>query len=162
MGIRPIHRIKHVIDSEGGLTVDSQSTTTLAVAQDAPVIANTTEVETGSTINAIYLHVEVSHTSDVGRPNIYLMVVKNQSNDISFPKAYEVGADNAKRFVIHQEMLMMSGDAGNGLPRVLFNGVIKIPKVYKRMGPSDKLQVMIIAKSVQADFCLQCHYKEFR
>ncbi len=162
MGIRPIHRIKHVIDSEGALAVDTQSTTNLATAEDNPTLANTTGCQLGSTVNGIYLHVEVSHTSGAGRPNIYMMVVKNQGGQVNFPKAYEVGADDAKRFVIHQEMIMQSGDAGNGLPRPIFNGVIKIPKVYRRMGPSDKIQVMLVSKTVVSDFCLQAHYKEFR
>ncbi len=77
------------------------------------------------------------------------------------PKA--VGISTIKKQVIHQEMILMSGDAGNGLPRPLFNGVIAIPKGYRRFGPDDRLQMGIVTgnSGVNADWCLQCHYRAF-
>ncbi len=161
--LRPVHRIKHVVDSEGGLVAGTQSSIDVIATKDAPVLANTTEVETGSKVNGIYLHVEVSHTSGVGRPNVYMAVMKLPAAAVSnIPQANAVGASDTKRYVIHQEMIMMSGDAGNGLPRPLFNGVIAIPKGMIRMGPDDRLRVLLLSPTVAADFCLQCHYKEFR
>ncbi len=160
--LRPIQRIKHVIDAEGGLTAGAQSDTPLIKSVDAPLIGNITDVVTGSNVSAIYLHVEVSHTSGVGRPNMYLSVMKNPGNNLVIPAANAVGSNDNKRYVIHQEMIMLSGDAGNGLPRPIFNGVIKIPKGYQRMGPDDRLYVSLLSPTVVGDFCLQCHYKEFR
>ncbi len=162
MSMRPIHRIKHVIDSEGALTAATTSSTPIIAAVDAPTLGSTTQVETGAKVNGIYLHVEVSHTSGAGRPNVYLAVFKNPGGNLSAPNPTNVGGSDNKRFVIHQEMIMMSGDAGNGLPRPLFNGVIAIPRGYRRFGPNDTLIVALQSKNVAADFCLQCHYKEFR
>ncbi len=162
MGLRPINRIKHVVDIEGGLTAASQSESPIITAKDAPVLANPEEVMLGSTINGVYLHVEVTHTSGTGRPNVYLAIIKNPGNNLTNPQANAVGSSDEKKFVIHQEMIMMSGDAGNGLPRPIFNGVIKIPKGYRRFGPKDRLYVLLLSPTVVADFCLQAHYKEFR
>ncbi len=162
MSLRPVNRIKHVVDAEGGLTAGTQSNTPILDAVDAPVIASTTQVITGSTINGIYLHVEVSHTTGTGRPNVYLMIFKNPGNNLGFPTANNVGASDIKKYIIHQEMIMMSGDAGNGLPRPLFNGVIVMPKHMRRFGPDDTLFVSLLSPNVGADFCLQSHYKEFR
>ncbi len=162
MSLRPIHRIKHVVDAEGGLVAGTQSVISIIDSDDAPVLANTVEVETGSTVNALYAHVEVSHTSGTGRPNIYFIVFKSPGNNIVTPAANTIGSNDAKKFVIHQEMIMMSGDAGNGLPRPLFNGVIMIPKHMRRFGPDDRLFFAILSPNVAADFCLQVHYKEFR
>ncbi len=160
--LRPINRIKHVVDVEGTAT-STISITDLIKSTDAPLLANTNAVETGSTVNGIYLHVEVSHTSGTGRPNIYLAIMKNPGNNLASPDPSAIGSNDNKRYIIHQEMIMMSGDAGNGLPRPIFNGVIKIPKGYRRNGPDDSLRMLLITKgSVQADFCAQCHYKEFR
>ncbi len=164
--LHPVHRIKHVVDAEG--TVDDTPVVTVPLIDtvDAPVLASPTQVETGSKVNGIYLHVEVSHTSNVGRPNIYMIIYKNPGNNLgaaSFdPKA--MGINDNKRFVIHQEMILMSGDAGNGLPRPIFNGVIVIPRGMRRFGPGDRLAMNIRTgtASVTADWCLQCHYKEFR
>ncbi len=162
MSLRPIHRIKHVIDLEGGLTAGAVSTSTLVDATDAPILATTNQVMTGSSVNGIYLHVEVSHTSGAGRPNMYLGIFKSPGNNIVAPALDAVGGSDAKKFMIHQEMIMLSGDAGNGLPRPIFNGVIVIPKHMRRFGPDDRLFLLLLAKTVTGDFCAQAHYKEFR
>ncbi len=160
--LRPVHRIKHVVDSDGALVAGTKSTVDLIASKDAPVLAQVNQVQTGSKVNGIYLHVEVSHTSGAGRPQIYMMIMKNPGNALSIPEPNAVGSNDNKRYIIHQEMLMMSGDAGNGLPRPIFNGVIKIPKGYIRQGPDDRLQCVLLSPNVAADFCLQSHYKEFR
>ncbi len=163
MNLRPINRIKHVVDFEGALTT-TQSVIPIASATDTPTLAATASVETGCTINGIYLHVEVLHSSGTGRPNVYLGVFKSPGSNLTAPQADAVGSNDNKKYVIHQEMIMMSGDAGNGLPRPLFNGVIVIPKHMRRFGPDDELAVFMKTKtaSLQADMCGQCHYKEFR
>jgi len=160
--IRPVNRIKHVVDAEGGLVAGVNSEVDIIDADDSPVLASTSQVLTGSIVNGVYFHVEVSHTSGVGRPNVYLAVMKNPGNNLVSVNPQSVGSQDQKKFVIHQEMIMMSGDAGNGLPRPLFNGVIAIPKGYRRFGPDDRLRVILRSASVAADFCLQAHYKEFR
>ncbi len=160
--IRPVNRIKHVVDSEGALVAGTQSQIDIVDAEDAPVLAQTTQVQTGAVVNGIYLHIEVSHTSGSGRPNIYFALMKNPGNNLTPPGANAIGGSDEKKFFIHQEMIMMSGDAGNGLPRPLFNGVIAIPKHMRRFGPDDRLRVLLLSPNVAADFCLQSHYKEFR
>ncbi len=166
MALRPVHRIKHVVDAEGTVDDTPSVIVDLINTVDAPVLASVNQVETGAKVNGIYLHVEVLHTSGTGRPNIYMYVIKNPGNNIagSLPNPKSVGLSDNKRFVIHQEMILMSGDAGNGLPRPLFNGVIVIPKGMRRFGPADKLQVVFITGNVgvNADWCLQTHFKEFR
>ncbi len=161
--LHPVHRIKHIVDAEGGLVAGTASLTPLITAVDAPTLSGVNEVVTGSKVSSIYLHVEVSHTSGTGRPNIYMAIMKNPGAAISTGSAINsLGDSDTKRFFIHQEMIMMSGDAGNGLPRPLFNGVIRIPRGYQRFGPDDDLQCIILSPNVAAEFCLQAHYKEFR
>ncbi len=161
--LHPIQRIKHIIDSEGALVAGTQSITPLIVASDTPALASVTQVITGSKVHGIYLHVEVSHTSGVGRPNVYMAVIKDPAGLLTtVSNINSMGDSNQKKFVIHQEMIMMSGDAGNGLPRPIFNGVIKIPKHMQRFAPTDRLIVVLLSPTVAADFCMQCHYKEFR
>ncbi len=162
MNLRPVNRIKHVVDVEGAGS-DTQSVVDLITTVDAPVIASTNAVETGSKVSSIYLKVEANRTSGTGRSNMYLAIGKNPGALVVLPAADAVGASQMKKFIIHQEMIML-GDFTENMPRILFNGVIKIPKGYQRNGPLDKLQALIImgGNSVTSDFCLQCHYKEFR
>ncbi len=142
----------------------TSSTVDLIDTVDAPVIGSPNQVQTGSKVNGIYLRIEVLHSSGAGRSNMYMFVWKNPGDNLSGsrPTPNSVGTSDNKKYVIHQEMIMLNGDAGNGQPRVLFNGVIKIPKGYIRNGPDDKLQLILFTPTVLSDWCVQCHYKEFR
>ncbi len=163
MSIRPVQRIKHIIDQNGTLTAGTNLPIPLVAATDTPVLANTTEVITGAKVNGIYIHLEVaSNETDAGAvPNVYMYVWKNPGGNLTINASPFLGADDNKRFVIHQEMVMLNNLAG-GNPRTLFNGVIVIPKGYRRMGPNDQLDIILRTNAVNITFCMQAHYKEFR
>ncbi len=164
MSLRPIHRIKHVVDTQATISAAAQLNFALIRAKDAPVLANSTEVETGSKVNGIYLKIEVASNEafDSGAvPNVYLIILKNPGDNLTTPVANAVGVSDDKRFVIHQEMVMIQNAIG-GNPRVLFNGVIAIPRGYRRFGPNDVLSFGILSPSINIALCVQCHYKEFR
>lgn len=164
LALRPVNRIKHIVDQSGSITAGTALTVSLAVATDTPTLAVTTSVETGSTINGMYIKVEVAsnEAQDAGAiPNVYMAVVKNPGGNITFSGINTLGDDDNKRFVIHQEMLMIDNKLG-GNPRTLFNGVIVIPKLYRRMAPNDSIQVLFFSPQLNIVECLQCHYKEFR
>ncbi len=159
--LRPINRIKHVVDQQGGVTAGAQSNTSLIIATDTPTLASTNSVETGSTINGIYLKVEVNATSSAALANCYLAISKNPGGNLPNITPNAVGADDNKRYVIHQEMIMFQ-QVTNSNPRTLFNGVIVIPRGYRRMGPNDQINIHIQTPGVSINFCYQAHYKEFR
>ncbi len=159
--LRPVHRIKHVIDGQFAVALGTQSTKDLIKSVDAPVLANATEVETGSKVNGIYLHVECYVTSSGALANAYLMVFKNPGGNLTFPAANNVGIDDNKKYVIHQEMVMLQKVTPSN-PRTIFNGVIVIPRGYRRFGPNDLLQFAVLMPGTTGDFCFQSHYKEFR
>ncbi len=161
--LRPINRIKHVVDFSQTLTAGVNLTLNLVSANDDPVIGQTAQVLTGSTVNAIYLKVEVaSNETDAGAiPNCYMFVAKNPGDNLTLPSPNTVGGNDNKKFIIHQEMVMLNNLAG-GNPRVLFNGVIVIPRGYRRFGPADKLVLSLRSTAVNITSCVQCHYKEFR
>ncbi len=161
--LRPINRIKHVVDFQGAIAAGAGLTINLISATDTPTLADTDGVETGSTVNAVYVLIEVTRTgttSDV-LPNVYMYVAKNPGGSLTLPEANVVGSNDNKRFVIHQEMVMLQGfNASN--PRTLFKGVISIPRGYRRMGPNDLLVMRVHTPGVNISLCVQTHYKEFR
>ncbi len=161
--IHPVNRIKHVVDAAATLAAAVNLPTTLIKAVDAPVIANTNEVVTGARVNGIYLKVEVvSNETDVGAiPNFYMAVYKDPGSLIPDFNPGATGDDTNKKFIIHQEMVLMNNVQG-GNPRIVFNGVIVIPKRYQRFGPLDELKIIVRSNALNVAFCLQCHYKEFR
>ncbi len=153
-----------MVDSQDVTIAGTVNTKVLIFSVDAPVLANVTEVETGSTVNGIYLRVEIVATSSAALPNAYLAIYKNPGNNLiggSIPNPNAVGSSDNKKWFIHQEMLMLQKQSGSN-PRTLFNGVIVIPRKMRRFAISDSLNVQILTPGVAADFCLQCHYKEFR
>ncbi len=161
--LHPVNRIKHVVDSSATVTAGTQLNQNIVIAKDDPTLAVTTSVAVGSKVNGIYLRVEVaSNETDSGAiPNVYMIVTKNPGGNITIPTANAVGANDNKRFVIHQEMVMIDNRAG-GNPRTLFNGVIVIPKGYRRFAPNDTLVVSVHSTAVNFIWCMQAHYKEFR
>ncbi len=164
--LRPVHRIKHVRDFQTAVPVNTPIVQIIAHAKDAPVIANTQEVETGAKINGFFITVEVvaSETSTTATPNFYFIIYKNPGNNLGgWPNGNAVGSSDLKRFVFHQEMVMINALDG-GSPRNLFKGVVAIPKGARRMGPDDTWNIQLFTPStgVAVNACGQIHYKEFR
>ncbi len=161
--LTPVNRIKHVIDFSGTLTAGVTLSTLLINSVDAPVLANTAECITGSKVNGIYLKVEVaSNETDAGAiPNVYLAIFKDPGGLLTTPNPTSIGDEVSKKYIIHQEMVMLNNLAG-GNPRILFNGVIAIPRGYRRNGPGDQLSVLVRSSAVNVAVCIQAHYKEFR
>ncbi len=161
MSIRPVNRIKHVFDFQGAVAAGTTDVRTIINTVDAPVLASSNQVETGSIVNAIYLKVEVVATSSAALPNVYMIIGKNPGGNLTLPAPNLVGVNDNKKYVIHQEMLMMQQQT-NSNPRTLFNGVIVIPKGYRRNGPNDTLTISVLAPGITINYCVQSHYKEFR
>ncbi len=161
MALRPIHRIKHVVDTQRGMTVGTVENVILIKTVDAPVLANVEEVETGSKVNGIYIKVEAVATSSAVLPNFYMIIGKNPGNNLTLPVPNAVGANDNKRFVFHQEMVMFQKQSGSN-PRTVFNEVVVIPRGFRRMGPNDEIEMRFLSPGVTVDLCVQAHYKEFR
>ncbi len=159
--IRPVHRIKHVVDIQGGSTAGTNTVNQLIDAIDSPVLGSPNTVETGCTVNGIYLKCEVYATTAGALSNAYMIVFKSPGGNIANIVPNTVGVNDNKRYVIHQEMVMLEKEI-NGNPRTLFAGVIAIPKGFRRFGINDRLNIAILAPGVNIDFCFQCIFKEFR
>ncbi len=162
LALRPVNRIKHVFDEQGGIALGTNKLVTLITASDTPDLANTIEVQTGATVNGIFLSLEVVNDGATGvLPNAYMIVLKNPGGNLPAVAPNTVGSNDNKRFVIHQEMIMLQA-IENSNPRTLFKGVIVLPRGYRRFGPNDTLQLRILSPGIALVYCVQCHYKEFR
>ncbi len=164
MAMRPVNRIKHVVDTSATVAAGAVFAFDFVKTVDAPVLANTTDVETGSKINGVYMKVIIaSNEATVGGaiPNVYMLIMKSPATNVATITPNIVGADDSKKFVIHQEMGMIENQI-SGIPTVLFNGVIKFPRPYIRNGPNDKWKFVILSPAINISFCLQAHFKEFR
>ncbi len=164
MALRPVHRIKHVVDNSGTLASGTNITIDLIKTVDAPVIANTGDVETGSKCHGIFLKVicASNEAAVVGAiPNVYMSISKNPGHALALTPPNAVGSDDLKKYVIHQEMVMIENERGRN-PTTIFSGVVIIPKGYIRNGPNDRLELNLLSPQIDISFCVQAHYKEFR
>lgn len=159
---RPIQSIKHIIDDQQAIAAGVQIAITLAQAVDNPVLANGAEVQKGSRINALYLNVQVRGTAAAGvLGNVYMFLFKNPGTNIpSVPNGNVLGVADEKRQVFHQEMRMLS-DGADSIPVTLFQGVIRVPKVFRTMRMSDTISCFVFSPS-GTEVCLQCIYKEYQ
>ncbi len=161
LGLRPINRIKHVTDIQAAANAGTTTDTNLINTVDSPTISSVNQVAKGSTINGIFISCEVYGTSSAALSNCYFMVAKNPGGNLTLPAPNVVGANDNKRYVLHQEMIMLQ-KVTNSNPRTLFKGVVVIPRGYRRFSSGDLLTVRILAPGVNIEFCMQSHYKEFR
>ncbi len=164
-GRRPvIFSIKHVVDSSASVAAATQLNTVVMDAVQTPVLTTPTQTAIGGRVGAFYLRVEVAVDVSIANaiPNFYMIVYKNVGSNINPPDPASVGTSDVKRFVLHQEMVMLdnSGDGPN--PRTVFNGVIKIPRGMARQGNDDLIQISTVCPSLTTKQCIQCIYKEFR
>ncbi len=161
---RPINSLKHVVDSSATIAAGVQLDTVIMDAVQTPVLTTPVQTAIGATVGSIYLDVECASNEvfDSGAiPNVYMIVFKNPGNNLTVPSASSVGTSDVKRFVIHQEMLMINNFVG-GNPRTLFKGVIKIPRGMARQGNDDALIVAVVSPQINLALCIQAIYKEFR
>ncbi len=169
--LHPVNSIKHIVDvATVAVPAGVVSTVPVIVAIDNPALAGVADVTTGSKVNSIFLRVETIHNSGtwVTIPRLYMIVMKNPANDVPIPYPASVGATDKRKFVIHQEMIMMTGVSAdaNSFPRTMFLGVIKIPRGYSRFGFQDRLNVSfaldVSETTATVSACVQCIYKEYR
>ncbi len=159
--LRPVNRIKHVFDKQGALVAGTTVFEVLVKGVENPTLAGVVDVEMGSTVNGIYLDVEAHAITSAALPNLYMAVYKNPGGNLAAIAPNTVGANDNKRFVIHQEMIMFQKQDDSN-PRTLFKGVIAIPRGYRRFAMNDTLLLALLAPGVNVNYCVQAHYKEFR
>ncbi len=169
--IRPVQSIKHVVDTATtAVPAGLVSTVPIIISNDDPSNDLVTQVQTGSTVNSFYLRIEMLHNSGtwVTVPRLYMSIQKNPGNNLNTVYPANVGPSDNKKWIIHQEMMMTTGIAAddNSFPRTMFQGVIKIPRGYKRNGTADRMNINfsldVMETTATVTVCVQCIYREYR
>ncbi len=138
MSLNVVNSIKNVHRSQFGLT-GANTETILAKAVNTPLSTVSSDVSNGCIIKAVYCIIDFCGTGGTGVLNVvdgYLM--KNPGANLTPPAAIGVGTSNEKKFVFKQwrSMAMRNQDGNNPFH---WEGWIKIPKRYQRMGTDDTL-----------------------
>ncbi len=167
--LRPVNSIKNVVELSGILAATTDTILLTAVtAVDSPALAVLQDVEKGCTINSIFISLFFySEGGEVANevPLVDWYIWKNnanQSTGAEIPTPGATGANPLKRYILHQEKgLAGGGDASlTGVPMV-FKGVIKLPRTFKRMGLDDRIQI-VGRSNFATKFCVQAIYKWYK
>ncbi len=155
-----INSEKHVVD--GIIAVDATTKTLLiAKAVTAPSNTITTDCHRGGTIKAIWCSIDFCGLAATGvnqRQIAYL--IKNPGDNLAEPGPLAVGSSNEKKFVFKMwsQMTMRNQD---GNPPYHWEGWVKIPKRYQRMGTDDVIKLAIGANADNGHFFGNFIYKEY-
>lgn len=135
--LRPVNSIKNIFGFAGGIT-GTNVEVILAKAVNAPASASgPTELNHGSTINSIWLVIDVCGLGGTGVINTFEgYLIKNPGANLTLPSTSSTGTSNEKKFIIKSwfGMIMRNQDGNSPLH---WEGWIKIPRIYRRMGTDD-------------------------
>ncbi len=156
-----INSIKNVVDTTASTgTTIQQALVAKAVNNPASTTAN--DVSNGCIIKAIWCSFDVCGLGATGvlqRTNCYLM--KNPGDNLTEPSCFAVGTSNEKKFVIRQWQIMTMRNQDGNVP-FHWEGWIKVPRRYQRMGTDDTWQFSFMTDDAAGHFSAQFIYKWLR
>ncbi len=156
-----INSIKNVVDDTLALTTTIQATT-VAKAVNSPVSTVNSDVSQGCVIKAIWCSLDVCGLAGTGvRQRVGMYLIKNPGFNLASPGAFVVGTSNEKKFVIKQWSFMTMRNQDGNNP-IHWEGWVKIPKRYHRMGTDDAWQLVAETDSSTGHYSAQFIYKWFR
>ncbi len=165
LALRPVNSVKKVIDSTGALAASTVTTVTIAnsLAAVAWTDGGDNNIPQYSNLYGVYLslYCTLDGAPDASVPEISWYISKNPGNNLTMPEPSLTGGNDNRRWILHEGKGLLSFDTV-GQPRLLFEGVIKIPKKMQRFSLDDTLDVRILSENHNGFFCLKSIYKFFR
>ncbi len=158
LALRPVNSNKNVfyVETSIGTTI---VTSAIANAVDAASLATTSEVTRGCSIKSIWISLDFCRLAATGVQQtctVYLM--KNPGNNLTPPNPRSEGSSNEKKFIIKTwNYMTMRNQDGN--PPFHWEGWIKIPQRFQRMGASDEWEISSICTTAAGHLSLQAIYK---
>ncbi len=159
--------MRPVINSlkRSSIQVDTVGTTVratdIAKAVDNPATSNNTDVKNGCIIKAVWLSIDFCGLAATGvQQTTGLYIFKNPGANLSPPGPFNTGTSNEKKFVFKEwsQMTMRNQD---GNPPYHWEGWLKIPKRYQRMGTDDLITMVYQTDSAAGHMKIQFIYKYY-
>ncbi len=157
-----VSSIKNVVISAIGITGTAQAVI-IAKAVTSPSPTVTSDCSHGSIIKAIYLMIDGCGLGGTGvQNNIDFFLWKNPGANLSFPSPRSVGSSNEKKFVFRQWHFMAMRNQDGNVP-FHWEGWVRIPKRYQRMGTDDLLEIIVTTTTaLTGHFSFTAIYKWYR
>ncbi len=133
----------------------------LAKAVTAPSNTVDNDCHRGGIIKAIWISLDFCGLAASGvlqNTSVYLM--KNPGDNLTEPGTFAVGTSNEKKFVFKQWLAMtMRNQDGN--PPYHWEGWVKVPKRYQRMGTDDTIVLALGCNAGTGHLFVNAIYKEY-
>ncbi len=160
-GPRPtVNSEKHIVDTTIAIDTTTKNSI-IAKAVTAPSNTVDTDCHRGGHIKAIWVSLDFCGLAASGvnqRTMVYLF--KNPGASLTPPGVLAVGTSNEKKFVVKMWSAMtMRNQEGN--PPYHWEGWVKLPKRYHRMGTDDLWQLVWGANSATGHGFANVIYKEY-
>ncbi len=153
--------MKNVVDQTAS-TGTTPANVLIAKAVNSPVSTVENDTSQGCIIKAIWCSFDFCGLAGTGvlqETKVFLM--KNPGDSLTAPNPFVVGTSNEKKFVIKQWSLMtMRNQDGN--PPLHWEGWIKIPRRYHRMGTDDTWRLHFGVSTAAGHMSAQFIYKWYR
>ncbi len=142
MSLNIINSIKNQVQSAIG-TTSGTTTIVIAKAVTSPSPTVDSDVRHGSVIKAIYVNVNGCGLAGTGvQNNMFFYIMKNPGNNLTPPSPLTWGNSNEKKFIFRSWMFMIMRNQDGNLP-FHWEGWLKIPKRYQRMGTDDVISLSV-------------------
>ncbi len=149
----------HLATASTGTTA---ATVVWAKAVNTPLSTNSSDVSNGCIIKAVYLTIDVCGLAATGVLQITdFYLIKNPGANLSTPDPISVGTSNEKKFVCKQWRAMTMRNQDGNVP-YHWEGWIKLPKRYWRMGTDDIWQIAFQTSTAAGHFSMSAIYKWYR
>ncbi len=156
--INSIKNIHLATDSTGTSPLNK----TFAKAVNTPLSTNSSDVSNGCIIKAVYVIVDVCGLAATGVLQITdFYIFKNPRANLSPPSPNSVGTSNEKKFVFKQWRAMTMRNQDGNVP-FHWEGWLKIPKRYQRMGTDDLLTIVYQTSTAAGHISMSFIYKWYR
>ncbi len=162
MSLNVINSIKNEFHFSGG-TTGTLNGINIAKAVTSPAPAVQSDVSHGCIIKAIYFIVDGCGLGGTGvLNNMDFYMFKNPGANLTPPNPISVGASNEKKYVFKTWHFMIMRNQDGNTP-FHWEGWVKIPKRYQRMGTDDLIQIVVInSAAVTGHFSFMAIYKWYR
>ncbi len=162
MSLNVINSIKNVVNFAVGTTGTLQ-TLPIAKAVTAPSPTVSSDVSHGCMIKAIYVIIDGCGLGGTGVLNdMDIYIIKNPGDNLTNPSPIAVGTSNEKKFVFRQWRFMIMRNQDGNVP-FHWEGWVKVPRRYHRMGTDDRLDIVIAnTAGLTGHFSCQFIYKWYR
>ncbi len=149
--------------AQAGLAGSTKVITDLAKAVTSPSPTVQTDVSHGCLIKAIYLTLDMCGIGDSGVLNVVdAFLMKNPGANLTEPNPLSQGTSNEKKFIIKSWRAMAMRNQEGNVP-YHWEGWIKIPKRYHRMGTDDKWTITAVCTTaLTGHISIGAIYKWFR